>query len=263
MLEENLDTIIHTFLEFRGSGMYLALFFIAILFVFLTEKNKKLRCLFGYFPLIGLILTLNPFFSKLVSPIFNFQTYWRLYWILPVNLTIAYAVVKFVLMQEKKNNKILVAIALVMIIVFSGKLVYNKENFVKVGNLYRLPDESVLLAQLIGKDDEEHKKAIVPPTAVGHIRQIDSSIELAYRREPAGYMENDLVRALNIGDVALISKYAKKHDCNYVVYSKSTKLDGEMEDYGFEKYDETQSYAIYKLVDKDKEPEEKIKDKNS
>ena len=133
----------------------------------------------------------------------------------------------------------------------SGKFIYTEENFDKVGNLYKLPDESVLVAQLIGVDNEEYKKAIVPFTIVAHIRQVDASILLAYPRTPGGYDKIDIVQHLNSGNVVGVVGYAAEENCNYVVYHKATVLVGKMEDYGFEKINETPNYAIYKLVNEE------------
>jgi hypothetical protein len=153
--------------------------------------------------------------------------------------------------MQSKKERIVVFISFVVIIIMSGNFIYTKQNYTKLGNAYKLPDESVLVAQLIGVDDEEYKKAIVPESLVAHIRQIDSSIILAYSRNPEGYTGNPLLIDLNSGNVKGVVGRAAKDNCNYVVYSKATVLVGKMEDYGFEKINETQNYAIYKLVNEE------------
>lgn len=240
-----------SFLQFRGSGMYMALFFIAMLYIYLKEENKKIKCGLVYYPILVLVITLNPLFQKLVGSVFNIHTYWRVFWLLPLGITISYAAVKFLSHMQSKKERIVVFISFVVIIIMSGKFIYTKQNYTKLGNAYKLPDESVLVAQLIGIDDEDYKKAIVPETLVAHIRQIDSSIMLAYAREPEGYTRNSLVQNINSGNVVGVVGVAAEKNCNYVVYNKATVLVGKMEDYGFEKINETQNYAIYKLTNKE------------
>ena len=249
MFENSSFIVKDSFLQFRGSGMYLALFFIAMLYLYLKEENKKIKWLLVYFPIVVLLITLNPLFQKLVKNIFTIYTYWRVFWMLPIGITIAYVSVKFVNQIQNKKEKIVVLVSFIVIIIMSGNFMYTKENFSKLGNWYKLPDESVQVAQLIGIDDEDYKKAIVPESIVGHIRQIDSSIMLAYSRDPEGYTGNSLLIDLYSGNVKGVVVRALQDNCNYVVYSKATVLVGKMEDYGFEKISETQNYAIYKLID--------------
>lgn len=249
MLKENIQIIKNTFLEYQGNGMYLALFFIAMLYIYLKEENKKKRCLFLYFPISVLIVTLNPIFNKVVGKIFTASVYWRMYWLLPIGITLGYAIIKFIEEQKEKMQKIIVTISLITIILVSGKSVYSGGNFEKVGNLYKLPDDAVLVAQLIEIDNTEYKKAVVPENLTPYIRQITSKVELAYMRNPEGYGNDPLIQALHSGNVKYIAEYAKNTNSNYVVYNKAVVLTEPMENYGFEKYNESVFFAIYKYVE--------------
>ncbi len=250
MFQNNIEIIKNTFEEYKGQGMYIALFLVGILYILLKEKDKKMKILFVFYPLLTLLITLNPIFNKLIGHIFKSSTYWRVYWIIPLGIVIAYASILFIKENQEKSKKVLCALGIVIIIMASGKLIYNNANFYKTGNLYKLPDESILVAQLIGEDDAEYKKAIVPETLVAYIRQIDASIELLYKRDPEGkYDENPAWRELNSGNVSGITKIAKSKKCNYIVFKKATVLTEKMEDYGFEKLNETPNYAIYKYIE--------------
>lgn len=248
MFKENIEVIKNSFLEYQGSGMYIALFLIAMLYIYLKEKDKKMRCIFLYFPIVVYAIILNPIFNKIVGKIFTGSVYWRMYWILPIGITLAYTIMKFVMEQKEKAQKIVVAISLVTILIVSGKFVYGYGNFEKVGNLYKLPDDAVLVAQLIEVDDTEYKKALVPENLTPYIRQVTSKVELAYRRKPEGYTNDPLIIALHSGNVKYIAEYAKNTNSNYVVYNKATVLTEPMENYGFEKYNESVFFAIYKYV---------------
>ena len=75
MFQENIEIIRNTFIEFKGTGMYVALFFIAMLYIYFKEEDKKKKSLFIYFPLIILFVTLNPLFNKIVGKIFTESVY--------------------------------------------------------------------------------------------------------------------------------------------------------------------------------------------
>ena len=227
--------------------MYIALFLVSMIYILEKEENKKVKSFFIYYSIITIFITLNPIFNKVVSPIFTDSVYWRVYWVFPLGITIAYAGTKFIIEHKTKLSQILASISICIIIIISGKYIYTNSNYNKVGNLYRLPDENVLVAQLIGADEKENKKALVPETLVAHIRQIDATIELAYRRDPkGGYEDNQMVQALNSGNVEWVDIIAKTNNCNYVVFKKAVVLTDKMENYGYVKLNETENYAIYK-----------------
>ena len=246
MLKVNIEIVKNTFQEYQGNGMYLALFFIAMLYIYLKEEDKKKKNLFLYFPILVLVVTLNPLFNKIVGKIFTASVYWRMYWLLPVGITIAYSIIKFVNEQKEKSQKVIVAISLVTIIIFSGKFIYAGNNFEKVGNLYKLPDDAVLVAQVIEADEGDYKKAIVPENLAAYIRQVTSKVNLAYRRSPDGYGDDPLLQALNSGNVKYVATYAINTNSNYVVFFKPVVLTEPMEDYGFEKLTDTTFWSIYK-----------------
>ncbi len=247
MFEKNIEIIKNTFLEYKGTGMYIILFCIAIFYICLKEKNNNNKAFFIYFPIIILLITLNPLFNKIISPIFKESTYWRVYWMIPLIIEIAYASVLFINEQKEKNEKIISIIGVIAIIVISGKYTYTEENFFKTGNLYKLPDESVRIAQIIGLDESDHKKAIVSESIVAYIRQIDANIGLAYKREPQGYANNKFVLAMLQGDSYQIAKLAIENNCNYIVLKKVIPLTLDMSYFNFSVLDMTENYVIYKL----------------
>ena len=71
MFEENIEIIKNTFQEFIGSGMYMLLFFIALLYIYMKEDNKKNKAFLLYTSIIILLITLNPIFNKAVGKIFT------------------------------------------------------------------------------------------------------------------------------------------------------------------------------------------------
>lgn len=248
MFEDSIKIIKNSFLEFKGQGFYILLFVIALIYVFVKEEEKNKKVFFVYTSLTTLILIIfNPIFNKIVGKFLLENVYWRLYWSIPFGIAIAYASVKFIMSNSKKHIKIISTILIVVVIMISGKFIYNSENYTKVGNLYKLPDEHVLIAQLIGLDNEEYKKVIVPDTMVAHIRQIDSSIELAYPRNSSSYGGNPYILAMAQGDTKTITELGKAHNCNYIVMRKDIRLTIDFHYFDYEKFGETASYDIYKL----------------
>lgn len=246
---ECIEIIKNTFIEFIGTGQYIILYVLSLIYLMFKEKDKEKRMFFIYFQVLLFLVVFNPIFNKIVGPIFKSSIYWRVYWVIPFGFTIAYAIVKLITeLDIKKVKKILLGIAFILVIMISGKFIFTEENYQKVDNWYKVPDESVAVTQIISQDKEEYKKAIVPETLVAYIRQIDSSIELAYKREAESYWNHPIVSALALGDTEKISNLAVKHKCNYIVVKKDKFLTLDFGYFGFNLFGETDEYSVYKYI---------------
>lgn len=246
---ESINIIKNTFMEFRGTGGIITLYFIALIYLIFKEENKEKRMFFIYFQVLIFLVVFNPIFNKIVGKIFRASVYWRIYWMIPLGITVAYAAVKIISeLNQEKIKKVILSIAFVFIIMISGQFIYTEKNYQKVENLYKIPDESILVAQIIKNDNTEYKKAIVPEDLVAYIRQFDSSIKLAYKREPTGYEDHPIVTPLRLGNTEWIANAAKDNNCNYIVVDKNIPLSLDFSYFGFNALAETQKYVIYKLA---------------
>ena len=249
MFEESLEIIKNSFMEYKGTGSYIILYCLAVLYIFLKEKDKQKRAFAIYFPIFVLVIVMNPLFNKFIGGIIKKDAYFRVFWLVPVGVTIAYACTMLVSSLEKKTQKIFVSICFIGIIALSGKYMFTNGNFIEVGNPYKIFDESVYVTQLIGADEADYKKALVSSLLVPYMRQIDGSIELTYGRNATSYSENSLATILGSGDVEKIATKAKSTNSNYIVMFRGTELTGSFEDYGYELLHETDDFDIYKIVE--------------
>ena len=64
MLKESMEIIINAYKSYQGTGMYLALFFISILYLYITEKDDNKKVFFVYYPFLALFIIINPIFYK-------------------------------------------------------------------------------------------------------------------------------------------------------------------------------------------------------
>lgn len=243
---ESLQIIKESLLSYIGTGFHIILYVFSIIYIFVKEKDKKKRIFLVYFQLLILFVLLNPIFNKIVGKFFNSKTYVRMFWCIPYGITISYMFVD--IFYNIKNNvvKYLVLIASVIVICITGKLIYLDGNFIKVDNIYKLPEESVDVTKIISNDSEEYKKAYVPTDIVAHIRQIDANIILTYKRNPNTYANNEYVMAMSQGDVEKMDYLAQREKSNYIVIDKSIKTNGTLEEFDYIKIGETDNYVIYK-----------------
>ena len=233
--------------ETKGTGEFVALFIIAVIYIFLKEKDEAKRRVFCYASVLLIFIILNPIFNKIVGGFFRKSIYWRFFWTVPISITVAYVATSVIKEIDSNSKKIIVGLAFVMLIMFSGKLIYNDINYQKVNNLYKQTDEDVMIANLITIDSAEYKRIICPEKLNNHLRQIEPSLIMAYPRRPDGdYSKDPIYYSITNGNVEEIDKYAKDNNFNYVIFDKNVELTAPMESAGFHIIYETDHYRIYK-----------------
>lgn len=246
--------------------MFFIIFVISIIYILFTEKEKKVKILLTAYSVIIMCIIFNPLAIKIFEKMINFSSIYRIYYMLPLGITISYAATKLILEQKNKYIKAGLFIFVIGFIMLTGDSVY-KFTTVKVGTLYKLPDEVVQVATILAEDEKtEFKRAIVPYGMSSQIGQITAKVQLLYTRVVANekdeegnkspvdtddikYCESAL--KLSQGDVEYIGNLANKSKYNYVVYPKHTptKDNGSFENYGFELIYETENYWIFRSKD--------------
>lgn len=261
-MQDLINEIESLYKYFNGENyIFFAVFLISIAIIFAREKNKKIKDFFVGYTLVIFLVIWNPICIYFLNKFINIGSMYRIYYMLPNILTIAYAMTKVVEI-ESKVKKAFAVFVMCFAIINCGTPFYNESTMIIVNNNFKLPDEDLEIARMIAEDDQtEYKKAMVPYWMSSHIRQIEPSIKLAYARivtnvkdaagnsmpvdtdDPSNYKP---VQILNSGNAKDITDYCKKHKINYVVLNKSVEKTGNMEDYGFSLYKDTINYEIYK-----------------
>ena len=128
MIENGMETIKVAFTRATEDGKYIVLYLISLVFLFIYIKDKKNKTALLTYSLIAIILIFNPITSYFVGKIINqgSNVYWRLFWSIPIGLSIAYMFTEIVFLKESKYKQIIVGILLVGIIIYSGTIIYQK-----------------------------------------------------------------------------------------------------------------------------------------
>lgn len=247
MFKEEIAALKFSISQYVGTGMYMALFLIAIVYIFFKEEDKKIKTFIVAYTGLMFIIILNPLFYKIVSKVITIDIYWRMFWMLPMGLTIAYSVVKLINNANNKKEKYILLIASIGIIMISGKFIYTGEHYSATDNWYKVPTEAYQVTKIISEDDEDNKKAMVPESLVAYVRQIDANIVLEYGRNAHSYEHLKVLKEMHNGNVGEFASICKDDNCNYIVTEKSNKFDGNIEDYGYKLLKDTMNYNIYKL----------------
>lgn len=264
-MSELIDEIKMVYSYFNDEDyVFFSLFLLSIVYIFITEKNKKVKDFFVFYSIFILAIIWNPICIYVLNKFINIGSMYRIYYMLPTCISIAYAITKLIENCKTTKTKLAALACTSILIVFFGNCIFNKFTTEKFSNFYKLPDETVAVAYLIAGDTEtEEKKALVPYGMSSQIRQVCPEIKLYYSRivsnpkdengnslphdtdDPSNY---EPVQRLNSGDVQYITNLCKKSNTNYIVFDKNIPLKDRPENFGFEIYAETEKHLIYRLA---------------
>lgn len=248
------------------------LFVLSFIYILITEKDKKVRNIFIWYIIIVLFIIWNPFIIHIIEEFINFASLYRLYYMIPMYPIIAYSLTKLIKSFNKKTLKYIGVFSILFIMVVFGKSVFNESNLFETHTLYKLPDESVFVSEMIYKDTEyKEKKALVPYNISSHIRQIHPSINLVFTRFVSNYgSENgipspsdddnphkisdkvmrELIEKYEDGDSEYVVNYCNKNNVNYIVFNYYTPIKCPLEELGFENIGSNFGVTVYRRIKK-------------
>lgn len=234
------------FQKFSGSGFVLILFVLSVIYLFLFEKRKPRRIMLVYVPTILLLLFFNPLFFGIFSHLVGEEIYFRMIWLLPLTTVTGYTIIHIAeRLQGKKRTGF--CLAAVLVLIFSGKLVYSSPLYSVAENKYHVPDKVVHICDAIEIEGREVMAAF-PEEFLLYVRQYSSTICMPYGRTLImGYYEefSHLMQQDEI-EVEKLAEFSKQALCHYVILPEETVLIGDMTGYGYEVFDKMYGYVIYR-----------------
>lgn len=241
-----MESVFQTFYHYMGTGLIVIWFLLAVIYLFLCEKRKPRRILFVYMPVMVLLLFFNPLFAKLFYRLVGKEIYFRICWLLPVIVVIAYSMVTISERLKGKASVCFLAVSLALA-AFSGKLVYTSSLYSRAENIYHVPDSVVHICDGIEAPGRE-VMAVFPTEMLLYVRQYSPVVCMPYGREVLMGGISDLYLAMeaNPVDLELLVPEARERGCHYIVLRQAQELAGEPAVYGWELFLETDGYAVYR-----------------
>lgn len=246
--EDMWSKVLNLYEGYIGTGMIAGLFLVAVIYLFVTEKNKNTRILFLYMPVIVLGLYFCPIFAAVVYSFVGEEIYYRLLWLVPTVPVLAYAAVK-ITMGCNGKKRLVAGASIGAILLLSGSLVYQSPYFSKAENAYHVPETVVKICDAIEVEGREVRAAF-PMEFLQYVRQYSPYVCMPYGREMVieRWNFNDALFDL-LGEDTLnveqVVEKARERQCHYVIFSVEKELDGRFEDYDYELFDEIDGYVIY------------------
>ena len=238
------------FREYMGTGLIVIWYMISLIYLWINEKRKYLRLLFLYMPVILLLVYFNPLFARLVYNVAEGEIYYRILWLLPITPVIAYTTVCIYGRFMDRRRADLFALCAVGMIAVSGSFIYSSPLFSKAENVWHMPDSVVHICDAIRVPGRE-VMALFPLELVSYVRQYDPTICMPYGREMTvdRWHYSDLLRDAMIEEIIDAEKMvplAREAGCHYCILPVNQKIKGELKEYGWEIFGETDGYIIYR-----------------
>lgn len=254
-----MEEIFRIYSSYSGRGILMALFFVSLFYLALAEKKRTVRTILLYGS-VGIILFifLPPFYQAYVSHV-DATTYWRMWWVLPVGVGLAYVGTQ--LIAEHRLTGFFMAF---LILLLGGEFVYTgNPNFRKTENIYQIPSEIVTLIDFLEEYDEGVVNAAFPAELLGFVRQYDIELRMPYGRErweenwsePNGFYQ--LMYAPTVDFEALAEK-CRYNYTRYIVIDARKGYLNVPEEHGFQLLLESGVYRVYEYtkIDWDQRREE-------
>lgn len=255
MIKNSFTQIFASYSQYAGMGMYMLLFFISLLYIYIHENRKANRALLLYYPVIALLVIFNPVIADRIISVIEKEVYWRMFWILPITIVIAFAATSVVLGMSYQSQKFIVLMAVTAILIMSGKYIFTTENYTTPTNWYKLPAQTIEVCDILQEDAMGKVRVVVPVDLEVSVRQYDADIELAFGREGNAFFTEEKeatwassLRYLmhqDVLDLPAICEAMNVLKCNYIVLHKDAVLSGSIGEYGYHCIASTYSYNIY------------------
>lgn len=245
--------IVEHFKEYIGSGLIFIYYLACVIRMVITEKRREYRILFIYMPLVAIILFFCPVTAWAMRNYADDDTYYRILWLMPVSVTIAYTIADFS-HRLKGKVRVLALVLSVILIAAGGKLVYMDAEYSVAENEYHMPQEVVDICDNIVIPGREIMVAF-PSEMVVYVRQYTPLIVMPYGFEELKYMKHaDELRAqieADEPDAELLFGWADTKMCHYIVIDENKSITGNPEDYGYTEYAHIDGYVIYRSMTAD------------
>lgn len=218
----------------RNGYLYVALYAISSIIV-LIKGNKKAKILIVIIPIIAFITILNPLISKYIQKyVTSSATYWRLLWIIPMEIGIAYAI--YLICENIKNDKIeyMILALEAIIVICCGSYMYQEKNlFYKHENAEKIDKNIVQQTKFIEKNINDRAIVVAPPEPRhgSNMRQISTKVVLFYSRPQYvnmmdNYREKERVYWDMYGNknVEAIYELMEKWNAEFIILDKGDEL---------------------------------------
>lgn len=246
------DVAVNLFSRYVGTGMMFSLTLLAVIYLFVTQKDKTVRAVLVLVPLMSLVFFFLPGLGSLVGKVVGEQAFFRFLWMIPNAIIVAFASVD-IISKAGTAKKILAGISMAVLIMVCGELIYTSPDYEMAENIYHLPQPVVDICDDVIIPGREVMVAF-PRDMILYVRQYSTKVCMPYGRDAYINMSDDELYDMMNADEINIEDFTYKcivnnTVCHYIVLEPDQRLTGDIEKTGYEFYKEIDGYILYKNTD--------------
>lgn len=247
-MSESIRDMINWLKQYYNDKFYIIITIAALIYLFTVKKEhrKALIC-----PLIVIILCIfNPFlYQKFLIGV----SYWRMFWMIPDAMLIAYVITDIIKRLKPIYGKVIILLSFIVLIVCIGTNMYNRELFCKIQNPQKVSPQTKEICDVILSVDK-HPKCIIPDGMYIEARQYNGDIELMYGRNAEGYINELPEKYMYVHyymwtdspNYEYVFEAAKRDGYNFVVCNKNKPVpDDILDKYGYGDCLDAGGYWVY------------------
>lgn len=241
--------------QYNGDGWHLLFFLLAVLVLAACRESRRYGRPLLIYTAAFLVLFFCPVSAKiLMEYCLEDAVYWRMLWLLPVPMGIAYAGTVLAGRLKKTWMRALCLTALSAAVILGGNDVYFGPDgrYEAAENAGKIPSEVIELCNVILADSEtEEAGAVVPDILNAYVRTAAPQIRQAYGRwGGTGSSARKIKKQMSAAspDFSVIAACAKKLDCAYLIYAADASRDAQILESGYVRVGQAGAYTVYKLT---------------
>lgn len=242
--------------EFNDEGLHFILMILALIYILLRKEEKCHRRLFIGYSLLFTVVYFCPVTSWMITKAIGTLVYWRMLWMMPLPIIIAYAMVKIWFQIKPKWCRAAAIAAFAGVLVVLGQFIYVEDcPYEPRTNWEKIPASPVAICDIVNANRGSEKEWVLlaaPEDMVPYIRVYDASIHQVYGRKgdywKPGSGGRYIVKALDdeVLDYQTLVKKCRNIRCNYIVLPDGAGREEGMRQYQFEVIGRVGSYVVYK-----------------
>lgn len=245
-----MKSVLQIYRDYSNASAYMIIVLVALVYLFVTEKNKTIRIAFVYIAMGLLVLFFIPVYSYVIMEFFlEYEVYYRMMWFVPCAALVAYAAVRVLMKTAGLLRRVAIVLLMVATLLTTGSCVFTDGTYHRAQNAYHVPDEVLGIVDMIKIGDCTNICAL-PPEIVQYVRQIDADITLCYGREMLvprwGYI-NPVYEAMAAPeyDIWKIQSEARRQQVTCIVLDNRKKAEGDLRNELYAYLGTVGNYDIY------------------
>lgn len=228
-----IKSVLTIYRDYAGASAYMIIALVALVYLFVTEKDKTVKMALIYVSMGLLVLFFIPVYAYVVIEFFlEYEVYYRMLWFVPYAALVAYAGVRLLMRTLGLIRRVVLVVLFAAMLLGTGSCVFTDGTYKRAENAYHVPQVVIDIVDMIKIGDCTNICAF-PPEIVQYIRQVDPDIVLCYGREMLvprwGYVNPVYAEmAAPEYDIWKIQSEARRQQVTCIVLDNRKKAEGDL-----------------------------------